>query len=97
MIAQTSLLAYKTVNKDLGARQQQVFDVVEARGSASNEQIADTLKVPINYVTGRVKELRDMGYLGFESLTKNRSGSVAKSWSIRDPQDKKVKELDCEA
>jgi len=95
MLAQTSLLAYRSL-KDLGARQQQVFDVVEAMGSASNEQIAEELKVPINYVTGRVNELARYGYLAVTGLTKNRSGKSAKLWAVTNPQDEKIKEPDCE-
>ena len=91
MLLQTSLLAYKSL-KDLGDRQQQVYDAFETLGSASNEQIAEYLHLPIQSVTGRVNELFRYGYLGVEGLTKTRSGRTAKLWSLRDRNDKKLTE-----
>ena len=95
MIAQTSLLAYRTLT-DLGDRQQQVFDAIEYMGSASNEMVADRLNLPIQSVTGRVNELVRYGYLTVVGITHNKSGRSAKLWGVCDPADKKLKELDCE-
>lgn len=95
MIAQTSLTAYKQL-KDLGNRQQQVFDAVEDMGSASNEQVAEKLGLPIQSVTGRVNELARYGYLDVVGTTFNKSGHLAKLWAVCSPQDKKIKEIDCE-
>lgn len=94
MLAQTSLLAYRAI-KELGTRQQQVHDAVETLGSASNEELSDYLGWPIQSVTGRVNELSRYGYLGVEGITKTKSGRSAKLWSLRDPADKRLKELDC--
>jgi DNA-binding MarR family transcriptional regulator len=96
MLSQTSLLAYRSL-KDLGARQQQVYDAIDGMGSASNEQVSDHLKLPIQSVTGRVNELARYGYVAVVGTTFNKSGHLAKLWAIANPQDKKIKELDCEA
>ena len=96
MIATTTREAYRSIT-DLGNRQQQVFDAIEAMGSASNEQVSEKLRLPIQSVTGRVNELARYGYLAVVGTTFTKSGRLAKLWAISDPQDKRVKELDCEA
>ena len=96
MIATTSMAAYAGL-KDLGTRQQQVFDVIETMGSASNEMIAEKLRLPINCITGRTNELSRYGYVKVAGLTRNRSGVSAKLWAVSDPElDKRLKEFDCE-
>lgn len=46
---------------DLGERQATVHAAIRALGSACNQKIAEYLGIPVNQVTGRVFELRDMG------------------------------------
>lgn len=46
---------------ELGHRQEQVLNVIKAHCGISNRQIAELLHLPINSVTGRVKELRERG------------------------------------
>jgi DNA-binding MarR family transcriptional regulator len=46
--------------EDLGDRQHSVLQWLEQNGPASNREIAEGLKWPVNAVTGRVFELRDM-------------------------------------
>lgn len=56
--------AYRALIEDevhLGAKQSRVFDVIAALGPISNARISAILGVPINRITGRVFELRDMG------------------------------------
>lgn len=93
MIQQTSLHAFYTLGQKLGKRQQQVFDAVCELGSASNEAIQKQTGLPINVVTPRVKELRDKGYLGFERIGKSSAGRPVMYWSVRNPNDKKLKEV----
>jgi L-alanine-DL-glutamate epimerase-like enolase superfamily enzyme len=60
-VQQTSAQALAAV--PLGARQAAVRSAVAFLGTACNQLIADHLGVPVNQVTGRVFELRDMGVL----------------------------------
>lgn len=47
----------------LGERQTDVLQAIEKYQPVSNRQLANILHWPINSVTGRVKELRDMGFV----------------------------------
>jgi len=58
-VRQTSLLAYKEIKPELGARQRQVFEVILTHPGLCNREIAQILNLPINCVTGRCKELRE--------------------------------------
>lgn len=60
MIQQTSILAYQSL-QDLGTRQKTVYNVIEYAGSICNMDIADQLQLPVNQITGRTKELVDIG------------------------------------
>jgi hypothetical protein len=51
--------SYHALVTDLGDRQKKVFEILR-RGDRSNSAIAYALGWPINRVTGRVKELRDL-------------------------------------
>lgn len=59
----TSLETYHDLRKEgrLGPRQKQVYEVLETLGPHTNQEIARIVELPINCVTGRVKELRDIG------------------------------------
>ena len=52
---------YKFSEAELGKRQKQVFDCLKLNGPLSNREIAMKLGLPINCITGRMKELRDTG------------------------------------
>ena len=58
-IQQESLEAFEAVRQNLGKRQIQVLDAIKYLQYATNSMIASYLKLRINQVTGRVKELRD--------------------------------------
>ena len=60
MIQSTSAEAYHGLH-DLGARQEQVLDVIKDRGPISNLEISEALALPINQITGRTHELRGLG------------------------------------
>ena len=57
----TSMLAYAFVLENLGERQALVYSVIKRLKSCNNFRIAKELSMPINRVTPRVKELRDLG------------------------------------
>lgn len=61
-VSETSLLSYYSFDEiDLGARQDVVAKALKQHGPMSNKQISVTLNWPINCITPRVKELREMG------------------------------------
>jgi len=57
---QTSLLAYEEASTRIGKHQQEVLAVIRDYQPVCNQQIAEVLDWPINTVTPRVKELREM-------------------------------------
>ena len=61
MIQLTSLEAFMSVLPELGDRQKQVLDVIRKIPYVCNYEISVILGLPINSVTPRVKELRDLG------------------------------------
>lgn len=60
MMNQNSLVAYTNILGSLSKRRMQVYSAIEYLGAASNLQISNFVKLPINCVTGRTKELRDL-------------------------------------
>ena len=52
--------SYHTLD-NIATRQKQVLDVIKHHEPIHNRKIANKLKLPINSVTGRVKELRNLG------------------------------------
>lgn len=56
----TSKAAFSSMN-DMGQRQTDVLKAIGALGNASNQKIADYRGVPVNQVTGRLFELRELG------------------------------------
>ena len=81
MIQQTSLEAYEKVVRDLGYRQKQVYDVIVSHPGFCNKEIAQYLMLPINSITGRVKELRDMCLVLYFGKKKYNNCSVM-TWII---------------
>ena len=58
-VQQTSIDAFEEIKPELGERQLSVYNALN--GEMNNSMIARTLNIPINTVTPRVKELRNMG------------------------------------
>lgn len=58
-IQKTSIDAYHDLN--LGVRQLQVYEVIRDLKYACNMDIAKELDIPINQITGRTRELVQMG------------------------------------
>jgi len=62
MTQQTSIDSYRIVKQTTQkTAQQNIYDTILTRGQATNRQISLLTKIPINSVTARVKELRDIG------------------------------------
>lgn len=61
-VRDTSIAAYRTdVRPTLSERQKTVYELLEHEINLTNSEIAARLDWPINCVTPRVYELRDMG------------------------------------
>jgi len=52
---------YKFSASELGKRQLQVWECLKVFGPMSNRELSKRVGLPINCVTGRMKELREMG------------------------------------
>lgn len=61
MVQQTSIDSFKIVKLTQKTAQQKIYDTILSRGTATNRQISILTKIPINSVTARVKELREIG------------------------------------
>lgn len=92
-VAYTSQLAYSQIKNKLGAKQEQVYQVINKLSRASNEQIADYLDWPINRVTGRCTELRNFGLITVDGVTRNKSGASAKVWVVKSLSDNVYKRI----
>ena len=57
---QTQLESYRLIQPELSFRQRQVYDAL-SRMPCTNRELTNRLGLPINSITGRVKELRDKG------------------------------------
>ena len=77
--------SYRSVLKDLSAKQKAVFEILQ-RGDRSNSGIASALGWPINRVTPRVFELRQMnvvfpGGVMIDPITNKR----VQVWTVKNP------------
>ena len=63
MIQQTSLLAFQELKPILGEKQRLVLSTLKLLGEANNMMIAKSSGLPINSVTPRVHELRELGLI----------------------------------
>lgn len=81
-----SIMAYRAfAPKDLSKRQNTVLAFLLKYGSMSNKDLAAKIGWPINTITPRVKELRDMGLVELDTIhidhNTNRPEQV---WRVRD-------------
>jgi len=65
MITETSKEAYQGILPEIGIKQKLVLDCFKTLNMANNKMVSMYLKLPINSVTGRTNELRDMKLLTF--------------------------------
>lgn len=66
-VQQTSLDAYHSLIEveALGTKQQEVLQAIQREGPLPNRLLAERLGWPVNTVTPRVLELREMGLIKF--------------------------------
>lgn len=83
MIQQTSIEAYKSLYDDLSNRQKIVYDVIDEYNNICNQDISMILGIPINCVTGRVKELRDIGFVCHAGFKENDNGRRVMVWKVK--------------
>lgn len=68
LTSQTKLNSFFQLGENyLGGRRKQVLDAIDKMVDPNNREIALFLELPINCITGRVKELRDMGLVEAKS------------------------------
>lgn len=85
-IADTSLFAYSVATQNLGAKQKQVLDALRYFPDATNAEIAAHLNWPVNRITPRCLELRNMGLiLDAGKRTCKVTGSTAHAWVAKHP------------
>ena len=60
---QTRLESYRKIIPELGERQKQVYETLQT--PMSNRELSKNLRLPVNSITGRVKELREYGLVCF--------------------------------
>jgi len=70
-IQQTSLDAYESIVHELGDRQLQVYNALKTLGPSTNKMISAHLKLPINSITPRMLELREMKLVGVAFVSKD--------------------------
>lgn len=80
-----SIMAYRAfAPKELSKKQNTVLAFLLKYGSMSNKELAAKIGWPINTITPRVKELRDLGLVELDSIKwdcrTNRAESV---WRVR--------------
>ena len=63
----TSLEAFMSIRDELGPKQQIVLKALEIVGHASNKELVTLVGWPINCITPRILELREMGLVEYDS------------------------------
>lgn len=80
---QTSLMSFVEIQHSLGERQKLVFGAIMVLKEATNLELSNFLKLPINSVTPRVFELRKKGIVVESSRrTCTVSGRMAICWKV---------------
>jgi len=86
MIQDTSLFAYAQATQNLGAKQKEVLDCLRCFPDATNAEIAERLNWPVNRITPRILELREMGLVLEAGRRRCKvTGSTAHAWRAKYP------------
>lgn len=75
-IEKTSLDAYNIISLELSERQNEVYEIIKEFGPISNSDISRKLGLPINSITPRVYELREIGIVIRQGTTKDKLTSM---------------------
>lgn len=78
-IAETSIETYYSIRKIASEQSRKVRAFVEANPDVTNELIAEGLRMRIQAVTPRVKELKENGIIWITGTTKTSTGRSAKT------------------
>lgn len=90
MVTETSKEAYRSLN-DLGDRQRLVHKTLSEMGIASNRDIARRLRMIPSDISGRMKELRDYGFVAEHGKKIDpETGKNVTTWCVIDPNDKNL-------
>ena len=82
MMQQTSIDAYRSIKPKIGKKQQIVFDQLQC-GAATFQELSAFLRMPINEITPRVRELCKKGYVSDIDTKKNpRTGKTCIVWGV---------------
>jgi len=79
-VSQTSMQAYAAIQKKLSANQSIVYNAIRKHPLASNRDIADDLGWPINTVTPRCNELRQLGLVELGGTKRSRTTGISVQW-----------------
>ena len=83
-VRQTSIEAYSRIKKELGKRQQEVYDGFLGNGTCTNLELSRSLGIPINQITPRTNELVKLGFVAeVEKRVCGVSGRKAISWRVK--------------
>ncbi len=93
VVAATSIESYNNIYNLTGKRLE-VYNALKDIQPASNQAIADYLGWPINRVTGRVTELRDMELVEKGGVKKGKFGAKVNTWRLK--QKEKAAEVEPE-
>src|SRR5438128_919505 len=79
----TSTAAFDSIRDQLSEKQRKVRLILQKFGPMDNEAIARALEWPINTVTPRIKELRELGVVIEAGYTRTKSGRRAHLWKLK--------------
>ncbi len=83
-VRQTSIEAYSRIKKELGKRQQEVYDGFLGNGTCTNLELSRLLGIPINQITPRTNELVKLGFVvEVEKRQCSVSGKKAIAWRVK--------------
>lgn len=89
-VATTSRQAFEKLQDTLTDREMSVYEALQDLGQATNDELSEYLKWPINQVTGRVTGLVNKGYVIIAGIGKSKLGNSAKIWTTTNPADKQI-------
>ena len=70
-IQSTSVDSFKQIIPKISSRQNQIMYILRTYGSLCNREICEIARLPINSVTPRVKELRDLNLVVKKDVKKD--------------------------
>lgn len=80
----TSRQAFASIKTTIGPKQSAVYNSIDRNVSICNMDIAEDLGLPINSITGRTKELREMNLVEEdEKVIHPKTGKTVIKWKIK--------------